>query len=88
MSENVVGEIVNEGEAAVVTFATSSISNIDDVADTTAQIGSYVAEHRPKRVVFDFTEVKFFSSQVLGLLLAVRSSIGPLGTEVVVEWQG
>lgn len=84
MTESVIGEIAKEGDVAVVTFAKNSISNIEDVAATSEQIGNFIEQNRPKRVVFDFADVKFFSSQVLGLLLAVRAKMMQCGEGQVV----
>ena len=49
------------------------------------QIRSFLDESRPQRLVFDFSGVKFFSSQVLGMLLDIRSALQGQNGELVIS---
>jgi anti-sigma B factor antagonist len=80
MVEEIIGQISSEGDTAVVTFSKSSISNVEDISITAEHIAKFVDANRPKRVVFDFKGVKFFSSRVLGMLLETRA--------VLASWDG
>jgi len=85
MSESIIGEITTEGDVSVVSFAKSSISNTEDIVATSEQLGKFIEQNRPRRIVFDFDGVKFFSSHVLGLLLAVRAMLEKHNGEVVIS---
>jgi len=80
MVEDIIGQISSEGDTAVVTFKKSSISNVEDISITAEHIAKFIEAGRPKRVVFDFKGVKFFSSRVLGMLLETRATLA--------AWQG
>jgi len=85
MDEQVGVEITSEGTAAVVGFRAGSIVNPDEIAATREQIRGFVAQNHPQRMVFDFQQVRFFSSQVLGMLLDVRASLESYDGEVVIS---
>jgi anti-sigma B factor antagonist len=78
-------EITPQDNAAVVSFKATSISNYEGIDAAAIRIREYVDEHKPTMVVFDFEQVKFFSSQVLGLLLEIRAKLNELGGEVVIS---
>ena len=77
-------DISEEGEAAIVAFQKSSLSNVDEIATASKEIRDFIKENQPKKVVFDFEQVRFFSSQVLGILLDVRARLKEYEGEVVV----
>ncbi|MFC1738444.1 STAS domain-containing protein [Planctomycetota bacterium] len=85
MAEKTGVEIVEEGEVAVVAFRSASVSNVEEITAGGEQVGSFIEEKRPARVVFDFSTVKFFSSQVLGLLLDIRSRMQEYNGEIVIS---
>ncbi len=84
MVEEVIGHISSEGDAAIVTFKKSSISNVEDISITAEHIANFLEAHRPKRVVFDFKGVKFFSSRVLGMLLETRATLASWDGQVFI----
>jgi anti-anti-sigma factor len=84
MDEQVDVEITG-GEPAMVTFKPVSLSEPEAIAVASRQINDFVTENRPGCVVFDFGAVKFFSSQVLGLLLDIRAKLKESGGEVVIS---
>jgi len=83
--EKISVEITSKKNAAVVAFNTASISNVEEVAAASKQIKEFIEEKRPKEVVVDFEGVKFFSSQVLGLLLDIRAKLKTYDGEVVIS---
>jgi anti-sigma B factor antagonist len=85
MEEKVGVEITTEGSDAVVAFKAASVSNVEEIAAASEQIKEFIEERRPKKMVFDFERVKFFSSQVLGLLLDIRAKLQPCDGEVVIS---
>jgi anti-sigma B factor antagonist len=78
-------EITREGSFGIVAFKATCISDVEGIASASRQIKEFIEKNRPKRVIFDFTEVKFFSSGVLGLLLDVRAKLQLCSGEVVVS---
>ncbi len=78
-------EIGSIGQAGVVEFKTASVSDAEAIAYAGQEIKKYIEQNRPKRIVFDFSQVRFFSSQVLGLLLDIRSKLEPYGGQVVIS---
>jgi anti-sigma B factor antagonist len=85
MVEETLGQISSEGEIAIVTFKKSSISNVEDISITASHIAKFIEANRPKRVIFDFKGVKFFSSRVLGLLLETRASLSSYEGDVFIS---
>ncbi len=85
MDEKINIEMIGEGSVAVATFKAVSIVDEDGIAALSEQTKKFVAENNPTVVIFDFGEVKFFSSRVLGLLLDVRSKLEASGGEVVIS---
>ncbi len=85
MNEKVSVEITSEDSTAVVTFKTASISDTNEIAAISEQIKEFIDNKHPKRLIFDFGEVKFFSSLVLGLLLEMRAKLQPQNGEVIIS---
>lgn len=85
MDENVIAEITSQDDMAVVTFKTTSISDVEAIAAVSHQIKEFVNKNHPSRLIFDFEGVRFFSSQVLGLLLDIRAKLQSYNGEVVIS---
>jgi anti-sigma B factor antagonist len=85
MAEQVDLEITTEANAAIVVFKSPSMSDVDGIAAAATKIKAFVRTHRPRTVIFDFGAVRFFSSQVLGLLLDVRQNLAGYGGQAVVS---
>ena len=77
--------ITNEAGAAVVVFKSASISEVDVITAASKHIKALIDENQPDKIIFDFDGVKFFSSQVLGLLLDIRAKLKPLNGEVLIS---
>jgi anti-sigma B factor antagonist len=63
--------IEQNNDVAIVTFNIASISSVSDIERIAAQLRDFVDRSRPQRIIVDFTGVKFFSSQMLGLLVDI-----------------
>ena len=85
MDEEVGVEIKREGSAAIVAFKSASVSDVEGIAAASRQIKTFIDENQPNRLIFDFGSVKFFSSQVLGLLLDIRTRLETYNSEVVIS---
>jgi anti-anti-sigma factor len=85
MNEKVSVEITGEKNAAVITFTSSLISDMEGIVSVGEQIKEFIERYCPETVVFDFERVKFFSSQLLGMLLSIRSELKTYNGEVVIS---
>jgi len=77
-------DIAREGNVAVATFRSPCISDAEEITNASTQLRQYLQSDPPRRIVFDFHGVKFFSSQVLGLLLEARAHLRPHNGEVAI----
>ena len=85
MSEKELLEITDEDGVTIIAFHSSAISGVSDVAEVSRRVGEYIAESYPKKIVVDFTNVKFFSSQTLGLVLDIRRKLESYNGRVVIS---
>jgi anti-sigma B factor antagonist len=76
--------ITREEVIGIVSFKSPCICDVEEIANASVQLRQYIQTHPLRRMVFDFDGVKFFSSQVLGLLLEARAHLRPHAGEVVV----
>ena len=77
-------DISREGNVATARFTSSCICDTEEIANASARLKQYIEADRPSGLVFDFTGVRFFSSQVLGLLLEGRARLQPHAGRVAV----
>jgi anti-sigma B factor antagonist len=85
MNEDMGVELTNESGAAVVVFKSASVSEVEAITAASKQIKTFIDGNQPNRLIFDFESVKFFSSQVLGLLLDIRAKMEPYNGEVMIS---
>jgi anti-anti-sigma factor len=78
-------KINTEESITIISFKTSSISNVERIAVSANQVKDFIEKNLPRRIIFDFGEVKFFSSGVLGMLLDARARVENYGGEVVIS---
>ncbi len=83
-SKNAV-EIVEIDDVCVISFTADSISPMTGIEAASEQIGSFVRDNSPQKMVIDFEQVKFFSSETLGLLLDIWRKLQKDGGEVVIS---
>ncbi len=85
MAEEICLEITKEANTAIVAFNSASMSNVEGIADASNKIKEYIDKNQPLRLLFDFEKVKFFSSQILGLLLDIRARLEKYNGKVVIS---
>ena len=85
MAEPVDVEITTEANVTIVVFKSTSMTDVDGIAAAAAKVKAFVRKHHPRTVIFDFGGVRFFSSQVLGLLLDIRQNMETHGGEAVIS---
>ena len=69
MDNYVAVEITKQGDVTIITFDGALLCDTSGIEAAGEKIKDMVLSEHPKKVVVDFCEVKFFSSQVLGVLL-------------------
>ena len=85
MADEIGLKITIEANTAIVAFKTASISDVDGITNASNQIKEFIEKNKPNKLVFDFEGVKFFSSQVLGLLLDIRAKLETYKGEVMIS---
>ena len=78
-------EIIEIKDVVVIAFKAVSISNTEAVETAAAKINEFIEEKHPRKIVFDFERVKFFSSHVLSVLLDVLAKLKTCNGEVVIS---
>jgi len=85
MANEVAVETTMETDVGVVAFMSPSMTDVEGIADVTDEIKEFVGQNQPRTLIFDFKQVGFFSSQVLGLLLDIRAKLAVYGGKVVIS---
>lgn len=86
MSEEKAGvEITVQQGVAVAAFTVASISTTEQVVTVARPIYDFIEENRPSKMVIDFAGLKFFSSEVLGMLLTVRTKLQSYEGKIVIS---
>lgn len=85
MAEEIGLEITEEANTAIVAFKSASMSDVDGLARASDKIKEFIDKSKPQKLLFDFEGVKFFSSQVLGLLLDIRTRLEKHNGKVVIS---
>jgi anti-sigma B factor antagonist len=85
VEEMVPMEISKEEGVSIVEFKATSMSSVEGIGAASKQIQDYISEMHPDKIIIDFAKVKFFSSQVLGLLLGIRAKMRSYNAEVLIS---
>lgn len=83
-NDNIIN-IQEDGQVVVVSFTTPSISGIEGIEKIAAQLREYVSQNKTVKMVVDFQGVKFFSSQVLGLLVDLWRRLKDSGGKLLIS---
>lgn len=68
----------------VVTFVTADIGNVLGIERTSELLAQKIQTETPAKLVINFDDVKFFSSQTLGMLLNVWKKVEKYGGKMVI----
>jgi len=85
MDKKVSLKITEQETAAVAVLKNALITDAYQIEAVHKQISRFVEEKRPAKLIIDFERVKFFSSQLLGMLLEIRSQLKAYDGEVVIS---
>ena len=77
-------EITTQSQASVVSFQSASISDVEEINSISQTISDFIEKNKPLKLIFDFGKVKFFSSQVLGMLLNLRTKLSVFNGEIII----
>ncbi len=85
MEEKTPVEIIVKDDVAIVSFKTVTLCEGAEIGQASKQITQYLVDNNPRKMVFDFEGVKFFSSRVLGLLVNVWKKLQVVNGRVVIS---
>jgi anti-sigma B factor antagonist len=85
MDENQIIEIETEGDVTVVSFGMESITGLSGLEQISRRLCALITDQKPRKIVIDFTGVKFFSSQMLGLLVDTWRKLSDYGGTVLIS---
>ena len=72
-------QISTDGNVTIVSFGSETITGLSGLEQINERLRSLIADDQPAKIVVDFDGVKFFSSQVLGLLVDVWRRLSDYG---------
>lgn len=78
-------QVTVDGQTTILTFLIPTITDTQLISQLSEQIHSVIEHNKPATLVFDFSQVNFFTSQVLGLLLQARSKMQAIGGKIVLR---
>ncbi len=85
MEETKMINIETQGSMAVVSFNVASICGVAGVESISAELRQFVISQKPLKLIIDFVGVKFFSSQMLGLLVDLWRKQGDAGGKMLIS---
>lgn len=85
MSNEQLLEVRTEGKVLITKLSVASISAMSAVEGISQLLREAVREHEPDYLIVDFSDVRFFSSQMLGLLVDVWRRLRENGGAVVIS---
>jgi len=72
-------QITTDGDVTIVSFGLETITGLSGLEQINKRLRALIADDQPGKIVVDFDGVKFFSSQVLGLLVDVWRRLSDYG---------
>ncbi|MHC4722216.1 MAG: STAS domain-containing protein, partial [Planctomycetota bacterium] len=78
-------QISTDGNVTIVSFGMETITGLSGLEQINERLRSLIADNRPAKIVVDFDGVKFFSSQVLGLLVDVWRRLSDYGGTMLIS---
>jgi anti-sigma B factor antagonist len=78
-------EITTQDDVLIVSFRQTCIHGIAHVENVADVLRSMIDEKQPRKLVIDFSQVRFFSSQVLGLLVDIWRRVKDFGGSLTIS---
>ncbi|MBE0536391.1 MAG: STAS domain-containing protein [Phycisphaerae bacterium] len=77
-------QITASGDVAVVSFGTAAIDAFSGIDEMIERLRAYIGTEKPKKMVVDFAGVRFFTSQMLGVLVDVWRRLRDYGGRLLI----
>ncbi|HIJ71652.1 MAG TPA: STAS domain-containing protein [Planctomycetes bacterium] len=71
MDEKQIMQIDTYGDVSVVSFGQDIVTGLLGLEQINERLRVYISDRKPGKLIVDFDGVKFFSSQVLGMLVDI-----------------
>lgn len=84
MTNRPIVEVSTKDDIFVVTFNQPSIHGPAQVEEIAQTLRSFVQDHAPDHLIVDFSDVGFFSSQMLGLLVDLWRRMKDAGGKMMI----
>ncbi len=78
-------KFVTRQGVTVVSFNEASIYSVSDIDQVNEELRRFVTRDKPKKMIVDFSGVKFISSQMLGLLVDLWRKMTEYGGVVLIS---
>jgi anti-sigma B factor antagonist len=85
MDEKQPVEITTNEDVTVVVFNATCISGVEEIQAASERVTKFIAENCPQKMVVDFQQVRFFTSQTLGLLMDIWRRLKDYDGRVVIS---
>jgi len=85
MTDYNITTITTEAAVTTVSFNVTSLTTDQGLDAVSRQISDLIKNQKPKNLIIDFTGVKFFSSQALGILLDAKKKISAQKGNVIIS---
>ena len=85
MTDCNIAKITTEKDITTISFNVASLSAGQGLDEVTEKISELIKANKPRNIIIDFAGVKFFSSQMLGVLLDARKKITSYNGNIVIS---
>jgi len=85
MTDRNTAKITTEKDITTVSFNVASLSAGQSLDEVAQKISDLIKNQSPRNIIVDFTGVKFFSSQMLGILLDARKKLSSYNGNIVIS---
>ncbi|MBN1787959.1 MAG: STAS domain-containing protein [Sedimentisphaerales bacterium] len=85
MTENKIIQITTDDDITTVSFTVTSLTAEHGLENIERQIIEIIEDQKPQNLIIDFAGVKFFSSQMLGILINVKQKFPSHTGQIVIS---
>ena len=85
MTDYNITKITTEAAVTTVSFNVASLTGEQDMGEVSQQISELIKNQKPKNLVIDFSGIKFFSSQTLGMLIDLKKKLSAQKGNMVIS---
>lgn len=85
MTDQNIINIITASAATTVSFTSANLTAEHGLEQAAQQISDLVEKQKPKNLIIDFSDVKFFSSQMLGILINAKKKLSANGGNIIIS---